>query len=118
VEAGRQGSPGDGSPILLGYGDRDSLIRRSTSKMPKDHRLYELSDAEFEGVVVQICVRWLGQGVTPFAPGRDGGKTQNSTVPPHVFQAPMLRISAISLFKPSTSMSVIDHARTKILRNC
>jgi hypothetical protein len=42
--------------------------------MPKDHRLYELSDAEFEGVVVQICVRWLGQGVTPFAPGKDGGR--------------------------------------------
>jgi hypothetical protein len=42
--------------------------------MPKDHRLYELSDAEFEGVVVQICVRWLGQGVTPFASGKDGGR--------------------------------------------
>ena len=42
--------------------------------MSKDYRLYELSDAEFEGVVVQICVRWLGQGVTPFALGRDGGR--------------------------------------------
>lgn len=42
--------------------------------MPRDYRLYELSDAEFEGIVVQICVRWLGQGVTPFAPGRDGGR--------------------------------------------
>src|SRR5580658_8595944 len=42
--------------------------------MLKDHRLYELSDAEFEGLVLQICVRWLGQGVTPFAPGRDGGR--------------------------------------------
>jgi hypothetical protein len=42
--------------------------------MPRDHRLYELSDAEFEGVVVQICLRWLGQGVTPFASGRDGGR--------------------------------------------
>jgi len=42
--------------------------------MPRDHRLYELSDAEFESVVVQICVRWLGQGVTPFASGKDGGR--------------------------------------------
>src|SRR5580658_61980 len=42
--------------------------------MLKDHRLYELSDAEFEGLVLQICVRSLGQGVTPFAPGRDGGR--------------------------------------------
>jgi hypothetical protein len=42
--------------------------------MPRDHRLYELSDTEFEGVVVQVCVRWLGQGVTPFALGKDGGR--------------------------------------------
>jgi hypothetical protein len=42
--------------------------------VPRDYRLYELSDAEFEGVVVQICVRWLGQGVTPFAQGKDGGR--------------------------------------------
>src|SRR3954469_8296 len=42
--------------------------------MARDYRLYELSDAEFEGLVVQICVRWLGQGVMPFAPGRDGGR--------------------------------------------
>lgn len=42
--------------------------------MPRDYRLYELSDTEFEGLVVRICVRWLGQGVTPFAPGRDGGR--------------------------------------------
>jgi hypothetical protein len=42
--------------------------------MPRDYRLHELSDAEFEGLVVQVCVRWLGQGVTPFASGRDGGR--------------------------------------------
>ncbi|HEY2533310.1 MAG TPA: ABC-three component system protein [Xanthobacteraceae bacterium] len=42
--------------------------------LSRDYRLYELSDAEFEDVVVRICVRWLGQGVTPFAPGRDGGR--------------------------------------------
>lgn len=42
--------------------------------MARDYRLYELSDAEFEGFAVQVCVRWLGQGVTPFASGKDGGR--------------------------------------------
>jgi hypothetical protein len=42
--------------------------------MRRDHRLYELSDAEFEGLVVQICIKWLGQGVIPFAAGPDGGR--------------------------------------------
>lgn len=42
--------------------------------MIRDYRLYELSDAEFEGFVVQICSFWLGQGVIPFAPGKDGGR--------------------------------------------
>ena len=40
----------------------------------RDYRLHELSEAEFERLVVQICVRWLGEGVTPFAPGKDGGR--------------------------------------------
>jgi hypothetical protein len=42
--------------------------------MRRDYRLYELSTDEFEKLVVLICVRWLGTGVTPFAPGRDGGR--------------------------------------------
>jgi len=42
--------------------------------MRRDYRLYELNDDEFEKLVVQICVRWLGVGVTPFAPGKDGGR--------------------------------------------
>src|SRR4051794_5756836 len=42
--------------------------------MRQDYRLYELNDAEFEELVVRICVRWLGAGVTPFAPGKDGGR--------------------------------------------
>jgi ABC-3C protein len=42
--------------------------------MRRDYRLYELNDDEFERLVVQICVRWLGAGVTPFAPGVDGGR--------------------------------------------
>jgi hypothetical protein len=43
-------------------------------KIRCDYRLYELSNDEFEQLVVQICVRWLRLGVTLFAPGRDGGR--------------------------------------------
>jgi hypothetical protein len=42
--------------------------------MRRDYRLYELNDDEFERLVVCICVRWLGPGVTPFAKGPDGGR--------------------------------------------
>lgn len=42
--------------------------------MRRDYRLYELNDEEFEALVIRICTRWLGQGVTPFAPGKDGGR--------------------------------------------
>jgi hypothetical protein len=42
--------------------------------MRRDYRLYELGDDEFENLVAQICTRWLGQGVTPFATGKDGGR--------------------------------------------
>lgn len=42
--------------------------------MKKDYRLYELHDDEFERLVVRICIRWLGEGVTPFAQGKDGGR--------------------------------------------
>jgi hypothetical protein len=42
--------------------------------MRRDYRLYELDENEFEALVVRICIRWLGQGVTPFAPGRDKGR--------------------------------------------
>jgi hypothetical protein len=31
--------------------------------MRRDYRLYELNEDEFEGLVVRICVRWLGEGV-------------------------------------------------------
>jgi hypothetical protein len=43
-------------------------------KNAQGYRLYELNDDEFESLVVRICVEWLGAGVTPFAPGRDGGR--------------------------------------------
>jgi hypothetical protein len=42
--------------------------------MRRDYRLYELNEDEFESLVVKICVRWFGPGVTPFAKGRDGGR--------------------------------------------
>lgn len=42
--------------------------------MRRDYRLYELNDLEFEELVVQLCIKWLGEGVTPFAPGKDGGR--------------------------------------------
>ena len=42
--------------------------------MARDYRLYELSEAEFEALVVRVCTHWLGNGVTPFAPGKDGGR--------------------------------------------
>jgi hypothetical protein len=42
--------------------------------MRRDYRLYELNNEEFEGIIVSICARWLGQGVTPFAAGKDGDR--------------------------------------------
>jgi len=42
--------------------------------MPRDYRLYDLTDHEFELLIVRICIRWLGEGVRPFAPGPDGGR--------------------------------------------
>ena len=43
-------------------------------RMPRDYRLHEINDREFERLVVQICVHWLGEGVQPFADGKDGGR--------------------------------------------
>lgn len=40
----------------------------------RDFLLYELSDDEFESLVVQIAKLLLGLGVSPFASGRDGGR--------------------------------------------
>ena len=36
--------------------------------------LHDLSDTEFEKLVVLICRELMGIGITSFAPGRDGGK--------------------------------------------
>ena len=56
-------------PPLVGEAVREHFLA-----MRRDYRLYELNEDEFEKLAVQICVRWLGQGVSPFAPGRDGGR--------------------------------------------
>lgn len=42
--------------------------------MRRDFRLYELSDDDFEDLAVKVSVDWLGEGVTPFAAGPDGGR--------------------------------------------
>jgi hypothetical protein len=36
--------------------------------------IHDLSDSEFEQLVVLICSELMGIGITSFAPGRDGGK--------------------------------------------
>lgn len=36
--------------------------------------IHDLSDTEFENLVVLICRELMGIGITSFAPGRDGGK--------------------------------------------
>ncbi|WP_187326958.1 ABC-three component system protein [Martelella lutilitoris] len=42
--------------------------------MPRSYRLHELSYSEFEELCGRICISWLGEGFTTFAPGRDGGR--------------------------------------------
>lgn len=40
----------------------------------RDYRLHELTPDEFEDLCTQICVVWFGEGFTPFARGKDGGR--------------------------------------------
>ena len=42
--------------------------------MARDYFLYHLNDTEFEDLVAIICQQWLGNGITPFAKGKDGGR--------------------------------------------
>jgi hypothetical protein len=42
--------------------------------MPRDFFLHLLTPLEFEALVVSICKRLFGEGTTPFASGRDGGR--------------------------------------------
>lgn len=39
-----------------------------------DYHLYNQSSEEFEELVIQICRNWLGQGISSFSSGRDGGR--------------------------------------------
>jgi hypothetical protein len=39
-----------------------------------DYQLYELSSAEFEGLVYNICIKILGENVSIFRKGKDGGR--------------------------------------------
>jgi hypothetical protein len=55
--------------------------------MRRDYRLYELNEDEFESLVVKICARWFGPGVTPFAKGRDAAGTAGSMARPLTFPA-------------------------------
>jgi hypothetical protein len=63
--------------------------------MKRDYRLYELYDNEFERLVVRICVRWLGEGVTPFASGKDGGRDG--------------KFHGTAICFPSTSVPLVGH---------
>lgn len=40
----------------------------------RDYFLYHLTDTEFEDLVSKICLVWFGNGITPFAKGKDGGR--------------------------------------------
>lgn len=42
--------------------------------LPRDYRLHELTPDEFEDLCTRICIAWFGDGFTPFARGRDGGR--------------------------------------------
>ena len=42
--------------------------------LPRDYRLHELTPFEFEDLCTRICIHWFGEGFTPFAAGRDGGR--------------------------------------------
>jgi hypothetical protein len=42
--------------------------------MPRDFRLYQYEEGQFEAFITKLCIRWLGEGVVAFAPGKDGGR--------------------------------------------
>lgn len=42
--------------------------------LPRDYRLHELTPDEFEDLCTRICIVWFGEGFTPFARGKDGGR--------------------------------------------
>lgn len=42
--------------------------------LPRDYRLHELTPDEFEDMCARISIVWFGEGFTPFARGKDGGR--------------------------------------------
>ena len=42
--------------------------------MKRDYALHTLGDEEFEDLTTKLCIHWLGEGVIPFATGKDGGR--------------------------------------------
>lgn len=42
--------------------------------MRRSYPLYDLSDDEFETLVIKVCMKQLGMGVVSFAAGKDGGR--------------------------------------------
>lgn len=52
----------------------DGKLTEQMSPLPRDYRLHELTPDEFEDVCSHICVVWFGEGFTPFARGKDGGR--------------------------------------------
>jgi hypothetical protein len=47
--------------------------------MKRDYALHSLGSEEFEDLVTKLCIRWLGEGVIPFAAGKDGGRDARFT---------------------------------------
>lgn len=79
------------SPIPLELSS--TFVCIPNSMLPRDYRLHELNEDEFEKLVVRICVRWLGEGVTPFARGRDGGRDGKFSGTANAFPSPASPLS-------------------------
>ena len=75
--------------------------------MRRDYRLYELSDDDFEDLCVKISVDWLGEGVTPFAPGPDGGRDGKFTGAANKFPSESLPLEGKFVLQAKHSASPI-----------
>jgi hypothetical protein len=52
-----------GSDAGFIYGIETHRVGNTLRSVPRDYRLHELNDREFECPVVRIRANWLGQGV-------------------------------------------------------
>ena len=75
--------------------------------MRRDFRLYELSDDDFEDLCVKISVDWLGEGVTPFAPGPDGGRDGKFTGKANKFPSESEPLEGMAVLQAKHSASPI-----------